>query len=291
MALLDGLRAVVTGSSRGLGRAFACGLAANGAAVVINGTNPEPLAETKRLIREAGGEVTPYVGSVAEMAHCEALIGTCVEAYGGIDLLVNNAGIVRDRTLLKMSEEEFDDVIAVNLRGAWACSKFAGLQMREQGKGHIVHIISASGMSGGVGQGNYAAAKAGMMGLLRTAILELTRYGIRTNALWPVAETDMTQVVFERARQMAEANDQPVPTPRQLGFGKPHEIAQALVWLASEKAERFNGQCFSCNGTKIAHWTHPREVAIGLRDEPWSVADIDAHFADVEPQEVYRPRG
>ncbi|TDI94190.1 MAG: SDR family NAD(P)-dependent oxidoreductase, partial [Chloroflexi bacterium] len=185
MALLDGLRAVVTGSSRGLGRAFACGLAANGASVVVNGTNPEPLAETERRIREAGGEVTPYVGSVAEMAHCEALIGTCIEAYGGVDLLVNNAGIVRDRTLLKMSEEEFDDVIAVNLRGAWACSKFAGLQMREQGKGHIVHIISASGLSGGVGQGNYAAAKAGMVAFTKSAAKEFARFGITVNAVCP----------------------------------------------------------------------------------------------------------
>lgn len=290
MALLDGLRAVVTGSSRGLGRAFARGLAANGAAVVVNGTNPEPLGETERLIRDAGGDVTAYVGSVAEMDHCEALIETCVEAYGGVDLLVNNAGIVRDRTLLKMSAEEFDDVVAVNLRGAWACAKFAGLVMREQGRGHVVHIISASGLVGGVGQGNYAAAKEGMMGLMRTAVLELTRYGIRTNALWPVAETDMTQVVFERARQTAEANEQPVPTPRQLGFGKPDEVAQGLVWLASPGAERFNGQCFSCNGTRIALWTHPQEVAIAERDEPWTVEAIDAHFADVEPQAIYQRR-
>lgn len=289
MARLAGKNIVVTGSSRGLGRAFAIAMAAEGASVVINGTNREALAEVEETISSAGGNVLAIAGSVAEEATCAQLVSGCVESFGSIDVMVNNAGIVRDRTLLKMTVEEWDDVLAVNLRGAFACTKHAALAMRDAGGGHIVQVISASGLSGGFGQGNYAAAKAGMMGLLRTAVLELSRFNIRNNALWPVAETDMTQVVFERAAAMAKEQGEEPPTPAEMGFGKPEEVAQGLVWLVSDAAAHFDGQCLSFNGRKTAIWRHPAEEHVSFHDDPWTFDELNEYYADVEPLPIYRP--
>ncbi|MCC5872222.1 MAG: SDR family oxidoreductase [Gammaproteobacteria bacterium] len=290
MARLQGKRVVVTGSSRGLGRAFAMEMAAEGASVVINGTHAQALSEVESAISRAGGQVVAVRGSVAEEAVCQSLVDTCVEAFGGIDVMVNNAGIVRDRTLLKMTMEEWDEVIAVHLRGAFACTRAAATAMREAGGGHIVQIISASGLAGGFGQANYAAAKAGMMGLLRTSVLELSRHGIRSNAFWPIAETDMTQVVFERARAQADDKGQQAPDPVQLGFGKPEEVAQGLVWLISGDAERFNGQCMTCNGRKVALWTHPEERHVKFSEQALSVDAIAEHFRDVAPLPINPPK-
>ena len=285
-----GKRVVVTGSSRGLGRAFAVRLASEGAEVVINGTNEAALAETAGQIESASGTCVQVLGSVAEIQTCEQLVETCVQQFGGIDVMVNNAGIVRDRTLLKMSAQEFDDVIAVNLRGAWACTKLAAQAMRQGEGGHIIQIISASGLTGGFGQGNYAASKAGMMGILRTAVMEFAKINVRCNAMWPVAQTDMTQVVFERAEALARSRGEPPPDRQAIGFGMPDDVAVALLWLASDRARHLNGQCLSCNGRKIALWTHPAEFAIETRDSAWTLDAIDAHFRDVAPAEIYQPR-
>lgn len=290
MALLQGKRVVITGSSRGLGRATAVEMAKAGARVVVNGTDPEALAETVALVREAGGEVASVVGSVADASVCATLIQTCVTHYGGIDVLVNNAGQVRDRTLFKMSEEDFDAVIAVHLRGAWACGKYAAIAMREQGGGQIINIISSSGLAGGFGQSNYAAAKAGLLGLQRTWVLELTRYGIRCNAFWPIAATEMTQVVFDNAGRQAAASGTPPLSPAALGFGSPSEVAQGLLWLASDAANHFNGQCITFNGRKTALWSVPREVHETFRDTPFSAAELCEHYAQVVPEELYQPR-
>ena len=209
--MLEGQRVVITGSSRGLGRAFAQACALNGARVILNGTNEAVLEETVAAIHAAGGSVEGVAGSVAEEAVVEELVNRCVTRFGGIDAMVHNAGIVRDRTLLKMTSEEWDDVIAVHLRGAFLTTKYAALAMKEHG-GHIVQVTSGSGLAGGFGQANYAAAKEGMLGLLRSAVLEFGRTDIRINALWPVADTDMTQVVFERAGAQATQEDRPPAT-------------------------------------------------------------------------------
>ncbi len=279
---------VITGSSRGLGRAFAIAAAAEGAAVIVNGTNESAIQETVQAIESADGRVAAVTGSVAEPETAERLVATCVEQFGGIDVMVNNAGIVRDRTLLKMSVEDWDEVISVHLRGAFLCTRQAALAMRAGG-GHIIQVISASGLVGGFGQGNYAAAKEGMIGLLRTSLLEFTRYGIRNNALWPVAQTDMTQVVFKRAAAAAAQQGEPAPDPVALGFGAPDEVAAGLVWLASDGAAHFNGQVLSFNGRKTGIWTHPAEVHAAFRDEPWSADQLDAYYRDIEPQPVNPP--
>lgn len=290
MDTLAGKRIVITGSSRGLGRGFAVEMARAGARLVINGTNAEALAETESLVRAVDGEVVAVRGSVAESATCTTLIAACVEAFGGIDVLVNNAGQVRDRTLFKMSDADFDEVLAVHLRGSFMASREAARTMRDAGGGHIIHVTSSSGLAGGFGQSNYAAAKAGMLGLMYTWGMELARYGIRCNCFWPIAETDMTQVVFERAREAANAKGEPAPTPAELGFGTPAEVAQGMIWLASDAASHLNGQCFTFNGRKTALWTRPVEVAETFRDAPFTVEDLTRHYAGVEPVAPYQPR-
>ncbi|MFP6837131.1 MAG: SDR family NAD(P)-dependent oxidoreductase [Pseudomonadales bacterium] len=289
MSRLQGKRIVITGSSRGLGRAFAIACAGEGASVIINGTNQEALSEAEQLIQAAGGNVRAIAGSVADEAICKSLIDGCVETFGGVDVVVNNAGIVRDKTLMKMSVEDFDAVIAVNLRGAFSCTKHAALAMREGGGGQIIQVISAAGLTGGFGQGNYAASKAGMMGILRCAVQEFSRFNIRNNAIWPVAETDMTQVVFNRANAAAKDHNTPAPTPVEMGFGKPEEVAQGLVWLASDAAAHFDGQCVSFNGRKTAIWSHPAEQHVTFHDGPWTADELDEHYRNIEPQPIYRP--
>jgi 3-oxoacyl-[acyl-carrier protein] reductase len=290
MGHLDGKRIAITGSTRGLGRAFAEEMAKAGARVVVNGTRADLVDEVVAQIRASGGTATGFTGSIAEEATAAGLVRTCVESWGGIDTIVHNAGIVRDKTLLKMTAEEFDEVIAVHLRGAFFCIKHAGLAMKDSGGGHIILVISASGLSGGFGQGNYAAAKEGMMGLQRTAVLELSKSNIRCNCMWPIAETDMTQVVFERANAAARAAGTTPPRPVDMGFGKPHEVAQGMVWLASDTAAHLQGQCLTFNGRKTALWSHPSETGVTFHADAWSVAELDAHYREVAQQAIWRPK-
>ncbi len=286
---LQDKRIAITGSSRGLGRAFAIACAENGAKVVINGTNDAALSEVDAVIKGQGGAVEKVLGSVAEESVVQSLVDTCVSSFGGIDAIVHNAGIVRDRTLMKMTAQEWDEVIAVHLRGAFLTTKYAALAMKDNG-GHIVQITSGSGLAGGFGQTNYGAAKEGMMGLLRSAVLELTKANIRINSMWPVADTDMTQVVFERAGAMAEKAGKKAPMPAELGFGAPEEVAQGLVWLLSDHAGHLNGQILSFNGRRTALWAHPHEEYIKFSDTPMTVEDFIAHFDGKEPLPFGRPK-
>jgi 3-oxoacyl-[acyl-carrier protein] reductase len=278
---------VVTGSTRGLGRAFAEALAADGARVVVNGTNGDLVDEVVSGIAAAGGTAVACPGSVADDAIAERLIATAVEQFGGIDAVVNNAGIVRDRTLLKMTPEEFDEVIAVNLRGTWSVSRHAARAMRDQGNGLLLQVISGSAFVGSVGQTNYAASKAGVMGMLYAWDLELRRLGIRTNALWPVAETDMTQVVFDGVRQRAESQGTGAPSPRDMGFGDPADIARVVVYLCSERADHLRSQLVTFNGSKLALWQHPRETWV-RRQDSWTDDEIAAALEGAD-EAVYRP--
>lgn len=287
MATLDGRRIVVTGSTRGLGRAFAEALAAEGAHVVVNGTNGDLVDEVVASITAAGGTVVGCPGSIADDAIAERLVGTAIDAFGAIDAVVNNAGTVRDRTLVNMTPQEFDDVIAVNLRGTWSVSRHAARAMRDQGHGLLLQVISGSAFVGSVGQTNYAASKAGVMGMLYAWDLELHRFGIRTNALWPVAETDMTQVVFDGVRQRAEAKGAEAPSPREMGFGDPAEIARIVVYLCSERADHLRSQLVTFNGSKLALWQHPRETWV-RRQPSWTDDDIAAALEGAD-EAVYRP--
>ncbi|MEJ6539283.1 MAG: SDR family NAD(P)-dependent oxidoreductase [Halioglobus sp.] len=281
MDRLKGKRIVITGSSRSLGRHFALACAAEGASLIVNGTNEEALADVAREVADLGVAVHAVLGSVAETEVCNALVDTCVDKFGGIDVMVNNAGIVRDRTLIKMSDEDFDEVIAVNLRGPFLCTRSAAVAMKAQGSGHIIQITSASGLVGNFGQTNYAAAKAGLMGMMYTAAKELVRYNIRCNAMWPVARTDMTQPLIDKSDA----------TALELGFGEPEDVAMGLVWLASDAAERFNSQCLTFNGLKTALWRSPSEDYIKQEQQAISIEELEGYYAELSPIPIYSSRG
>ena len=281
MDRLKGKRIVITGSSRSLGRHFALACAAEGASLIVNGTNEEALADVAREVADLGVAVHAVLGSVAETEVCNALVETCVDKFGGIDVMVNNAGIVRDRTLIKMSDEDFDEVIAVNLRGPFLCTRSAAVAMKAQGSGHIIQITSASGLVGNFGQTNYAAAKAGLMGMMYTAAKELGRYNIRCNAMWPVARTDMTQPLIDKSDA----------TALELGFGEPEDVAMGLVWLASDAAERFNSQCLTFNGLKTALWRSPSENYIKQEQQAISIEELEGYYAELSPIPIYSSRG
>ena len=281
MDRLKGKRIVITGSSRSLGRHFALACAAEGASLIVNGTNEEALADVAREVADFGVAVHAVVGSVAETEVCNALVDTCVDKFGGIDVMVNNAGIVRDRTLMKMSDEDFDEVIAVNLRGPFLCTRSAAVAMKAQGSGHIIQITSASGLVGNFGQTNYAAAKAGLMGMMYTAAKELGRYNIRCNAMWPVARTDMTQPLIDKSDA----------TALELGFGEPEDVAMGLVWLASDAAERFNSQCLTFNELKTALWRSPSENYIKQEQQAISIEELEGYYAELSPIPIYSSRG
>jgi 3-oxoacyl-[acyl-carrier protein] reductase len=278
LGLLDGKRIAITGASRGLGRAFALAVAAEGASVVINGTNAELLQAVEKSIWDAGGEAISVLGSVADDDVGAAIVGKCVDTYGGLDVLINNAGIVRDRTLMKMSPEEFDDVIAVNLRGTWSASRHAARAMRESG-GMLLQVISNAAIDGSVGQTNYAASKAGVLGMLYAWDVELQRFGIRTNAIWPVAQTDMTQGYLDQQTALAASSGLPTPTFESLGLGQPDAVATIVVYLCSDQASDIRSQVFTFSGSKLAIWQHPTEIVIDRRPS-WTVADLAEAIGD-----------
>lgn len=219
--MLAGKIAVVTGASRGIGRAIAIRLAGEGATVVINyNGSKEKAEEVKQEIEGAGGKAAVCQCNVADFDQCQAFIQKVIDEFGRIDILVNNAGITRDGLLMKMSEEDFDQVIETNLKGAFHTIRFASRQMLRQKSGRIINLSSVVGVTGNAGQANYAASKAGVIGLTKSAARELASRGITVNAIAPgFIETDMTSVLSEKVKEGAAAG---IP----LGaFGKPEDVA------------------------------------------------------------------
>jgi len=267
--------AVVTGSSRGLGRSFATALARDGFAVVVTGTDPEATAETVRLIEDAGGTAVCRVGSLVDPDFCGRLVDTCADAFGRVDLLVNNAGLTRDRSVVKMTAPEWDEVLAVHLRGTWACSAAAARAMRGGG-GHILSVTSGAGLFGMFGQANYAAAKAGIIGLNRVLEMELGRFGIRCNVLYPVARTRMTAVFADAAAAVGHEST----------FPPPETVAPVVSYLASPAAAHLHGQVISFDGRRLSVWSHPAPTATWTRElGAWRPED----FAAALTAEVMQP--
>ena len=236
--------ALITGAGRGIGRAIAIALAKEGAEVVINYNGSEERAkEVKQTIEENGGKASIYKCNVSHFAACEAMIKDIVKEYGHLDILVNNAGITKDGLIMKMKEEDFDSVLNVNLKGTFNTIRHSARQMLKQRSGKIVNISSVSGILGNVGQANYAASKAGVIGLTKTMARELGSRGITVNAIAPgFVDTEMTEVLSEEIRE--NACKQII-----LGrFGKPEDIANTAVFLASDKADYITGQVISVDG-------------------------------------------
>jgi 3-oxoacyl-[acyl-carrier protein] reductase len=287
MGEVEGRRIVVTGCfPRSRPRFCVCARCSGRDDVVVNGTNADLTEAVAAEIVADGGSALAVVGSVADDSFAEHLVASCIGEFGGIDAVVNNAGIVRDRTLMNMTPEEFDEVIAVNLRGTWSTSRHAARAMKDQGHGLLLQVISGSAFVGSVGQTNYAASKAGVMGMLYAWDVEMRRFGIRTNALWPIAETDMTQVVFEGARRRAEVHGSSAPSPQEMGFGKPADIAPIVVYLCSQRADHLRSQLFTFNGSRLAVWEHPHETQ-PLNRATWTVDDLAEALHDASHRSTF----
>lgn len=241
---LTGRSALVTGASRGIGRAIAVALAKNGADVAINYSGNEAAAkETEGLCAEYGVKTLVIKADVSDAESCKAMIEQVKEAFGKLDILVNNAGITKDKLMIGMSEADFMDVINTNLKGSFLCMQLVSKLMIKQRYGRIINLSSVVGLHGNAGQVNYAASKAGVIGMTKSAAKELASRNITVNAVAPgMIETDMTAVIPEKAKEAMMAS---IPAGRA---GKPEDIANVVVFLASEEASYMTGQVVSVDG-------------------------------------------
>lgn len=278
---LAGKAAIVTGAGAGLGRAEALALAAAGASVVINDlAENDAVSGTLADIRALGAKAEFVAGSIAERVTADALIRTADETFGGVDIVVNNAGITRDRMLFNMADEDWDAVIAVHLRGHFLLSRNAAAYWRGKSKesgapvyGRLINTSSEAGLLGPEGQANYAAAKAGITALTLSASRALSRYGVRANAICPRARTAMTEKVF------SDAPDEGVDPL------SPDHVARLVAYLASPAADAVNGQVFVVYGPMVALMAAPpveaRFDAAGAEWAPEDLADtLGGYFAD-----------
>lgn len=242
--MLEGKVAVVTGASRGIGKAIALKLASQGAKVVINYNGSEEKAkEVQAQIETEGGKAVIYRCDVSDYGACQTFIQDVVKTEGSMDILVNNAGITRDGLLMKMSEEDYDTVLDTNLKGTFHCIRFAARQMLRQRGGRIINLSSVSGILGNAGQANYSASKAGVIGLTKSAARELASRGITVNAVAPgFIETEMTAVLTEKVRESAVAQ---IPMG---AFGTAEDVAEAVAFLASDSARYITGQTIHVDG-------------------------------------------
>ena len=275
---LDGKVAVVTGSGRGIGRAYAEALAGAGAAVVINDVDADVAQQTVDDITASGGRAVAEVVAVGSTEAAERLVNRAVEAFGRLDVMCTNAGILRDRTLWKMSDDDFDAVIETHLRGTFTCARAAAIRMREQGEGgSIVLVSSIAGQRGNFGQTNYAAAKAGIAAYARTWAMELAKSNITVNAIVPNAITRMIASIPGMGPLVEQAErGEPLPDMirKGMGMGLPTDVAPLLVFLASDAARDVTGQCVGLGGDKLSLWSHPQEIRMAYRDGGWTADAI-----------------
>ncbi len=301
MGRLDGKAAVVTGAGRGIGRAIAELLAAEGAAVVVNdvgsevdgrGAGTNVADEVVAAIRERGGRAVASHESVADYAAAERIVATAVREFGAIDVLVNNAGILRDRMLFNMSEEEWDAVIAVHLKGTFNCTRHAAVHMRQQRRGRIISISSTSGVYGNSGQANYGAAKDGIAGFTRVVSRDLGRYGITVNAVCPGALTRMSQTVPQSARRTR--NERGLETGfEERGFPLrnfgPENVAPWVVYLATDAARDVNGQTFLVMAGLVALLGYPAPIRTIQKDGRWTPEEIATIFPHTLGMDLANP--
>ncbi|MBI4621458.1 MAG: 3-oxoacyl-ACP reductase FabG [Desulfobacterales bacterium] len=286
--LLEGKSAIVTGSSKGLGRAYAIALAGAGAKVVVNGRTAGEVDAVVQEIKKSGGEAAACVESVSSWEGAQRIIQCAKGSFGYLDILVNNAGITRDRTLLKMTEEDWDEVIAIHMKGTFACGKFAAMEMQGQGSGRIINVTSGAGLMGNFGQTNYSAAKAGIVGMTMTWAMELAKYGITVNAIRAAAMTRMIQPLVDRAVKEAEKAGLPQPKPEDLGIYPPEAAAPLVVFLASDEAAWINGQVIAIDGPRLVLWSHPKQVRSAHMFPHWTVETLMKHFRETVGTELER---
>jgi NAD(P)-dependent dehydrogenase (short-subunit alcohol dehydrogenase family) len=287
--VLEGKVAIVTGAGRGIGREHALALAGAGAKVVVNdlggslsgeGTDRRPAEEVAEEIRSSGGEAVADYENVADFAGAERLVRRALDAFGGLDILLNNAGILRDRMLVNMTEQEWDAVINVHLKGHFASTRHAAAYWRERSKagdpvrGRVINTSSPSGVFGNVGQANYGAAKGAIAAFTLIAAQELARYGVTVNCLAPNARTRMTEQTFGELPPPAEGSD-PLD---------PGNIPPIAVALCADEAQAITGQCFFVYGGAVnvlRSWDVGELIAT---DGRWQAADFLAELKDRFPE-------
>ena len=273
MGLLEGKVAIVTGAGGGLGRAHALLLAEHGACVVVNdlggardgtGSSNSMADSVVEEIRNAGGQATATYGSVTEDDAAKAMVQCAVDNFGRLDILINNAGILRDRSFKNMTDAEWDAVIEVHLRGAYLVTKHSWQQMLTQGDGgRIIMTSSTSGLIGNFGQANYGAAKAGLAGFMRVLALEGIKYGITVNVLAPAALSRMTEDLMPESEETAVRM-------------APEKVSPTVAWLCTDAAAKVTGRqfCVSGNRTTLLSWQYDVLAERDSSDEPWTVEAI-----------------
>ncbi|MEP7214927.1 MAG: SDR family NAD(P)-dependent oxidoreductase [Anaerolineaceae bacterium] len=292
---LEGKVAIVTGAGRGIGRGEALLLAQEGARVVVNdlggtpggeGKDTSPADEVVAEIKKLGSDAVANYDNVASMEGGERMVKQALDTFGRLDILINNAGILRDRMIFNMSEEEWDAVIAVHLKGHFTVTKHASLVFRQQRSGRIVNTSSESGL-GNMGQANYSAAKEGITGLTRTLALDLGRYGVTANAIRPRAGTRLTltpelRAAMERARAVTAAGGgEPTSSGdaiSQMDALKPELVAPLVVYLCTDRAENINGRDFIVGGSEISLMSMPNKERTIYREGGWTLDTLDRVF-------------
>ncbi|AHH18421.1 putative oxidoreductase, SDR family [Nocardia nova SH22a] len=290
MGTLDGRVAIITGAGRGLGREHALLFAAEGAKVVVNdlGGTDSPAYEVVAEIRAAGGEAVANGDSVVDWDGAKRMVDQAVEEFGDLHVVVNNAGILRDRTLVNMSEEEWDSVIAVHLKGHFCLTRHAAAYWREQSKAgatadrSLVHTSSTSGLFANPGQGNYGAAKSGIATFSQIVAKELGRYGVRSNSIAPAARTRLTS-------SFPGIGEEPADLPEG-GFDEwhPGNVSPMIAYLATEKCP-FTGETFNVVGgyvTRIQSWSAAESL---VKDQRWTVSELVDAGPDLAGADIVRP--
>lgn len=280
---LAGKVAIVTGSGRGLGLSYARELARQGAAVIINDMDQAVVDAAVQGITEAGGKAAGVLAAVGSTETAKALVASAIENFGRLDILVTNAGVLRDKSLLKMTDEDFDLVINVHLRGTFTCVREAYAYFKENDvAGRIITIGSPTGQRGNFGQTNYSAAKAGIVGMVRTWAIEMKRAGVTANAVIPVAATEMTKSApFFRPAVEADERGEAMPEfyRKDLGFGTADDVAGLIAFLASDAAQNVTGQAIGVGGDRIQMWSHPEPIVSEIHDGGWDYATLQGEFA------------